>query len=467
MSTSSSTPSLVTLPDELFLAITSCLTPHELARLMRTCKRFNALVEPIFWTNIELHEVGFHESSAELKEPPPFIPVSERLYHRKQPWGSGQGAQVKAEKLFLLLQLLHDEDFDRMQELTKRVRNLCTVIEPGIGPWDEVKQERKDVIQIWQLLQFFTNLETLELHGDHYYSEEYELDTPEFTAPPLNLRFAKLFGYIPKSVARWVIRAGDSLERLELGMLDRPISTSRSSEPNFSPLPEENLAEPDDEYSDWGSLREETVIPRPQSGFLPDVGQLSLSRVKHLSFCQPSPGDGSSIDYSWSSRAEDACLDDWQGLIQAAGPTLETLVLEQRPAAEYIEQDGVSELEYLRRDSGSGNGPLVGMVMSLVANNVLPELKKVYLYGMVAGEDVNRRPSEDFSAGRLMTLLEARKIQCEARLGQWCPFDDSPGYAFWASWDGEESEDDYEDEEDEEYEDEESKMKWNTLLASV
>ncbi|KAK7408950.1 hypothetical protein QQX98_008894 [Neonectria punicea] len=363
--------------------------------LMRTCKRFNALVEPILWTDIELHEQGFHESSWELNDPPPFIPTSQRRYHRRQPWGRGQGARDKAAKLFLVLQLLHDEDLNRMQELAKRVKNLCTVIQPDTGPWDEVKQQRQDVIQIWQLLPFFTNLETLELHGDNYYSSESEKMTPEFTAPPLNT----------------------------------------------------------------------------------PIGQVFTGSLKHLYLCQPSPGEysGFGTDYSWSTRSEAACLSDWPNLLQATGSTLETLVLEQRPAAAYIENDGVTELQFLRNDtSGSGNRPLVHMVKRLIQNEELPGLKKVYLHGMVVGEKWNGRPSTTVPAGGLMRILETRAVQCEARLGQWCFFDHGPGYTRWASWNGADDDDDDEGEEDgedekekEEEEDSEAKMKWHTLLASV
>ncbi|KAH7108621.1 hypothetical protein B0J13DRAFT_579682 [Dactylonectria estremocensis] len=460
------TSTLENIPDELFLSITACLMSHELASLMRTCRRFNALIEHILWTDIELHEQGFHESSMELDDPPPFIPPSQRRYHRKQSWGWGQGAQHKAGKLFCLLQQLHVEDPNRMQELAKRVRNLCTVIEPQTRPRDDIN------IQIWQLLPFFTNLETLELHGNSYYSSKHEKTTPEFTAAPLKLRFAKLFGYIPKSVARWVLRGGASLERLELGMLDRPISTNDSSKPEFSPLPEETLAGPDDEDYDWGSLDGESVIPRPQSNFLPDPSEYTLSSVKHMYLCQPSPGDYSRAarDYTWSTRAEDACLSDWRSMLLATGPTLETLVLEQRPAAAYIENDCLSEVEFLRTDTGgSGNGPLVRMVERLIYNKVLPELKKVYLYGMVVGEDLSGRPSEGVPAGRLMRLLEANGVQCEARLGKWCFFDDDPGWTQWARWHGTDDQDDEDDdeEEDEDDNDIESKMKWHDLLASV
>ncbi|KAF7552410.1 hypothetical protein G7Z17_g4363 [Cylindrodendrum hubeiense] len=450
------------LPDELLLCVTSWLTPHELARLMRTCKRFNALVEPLLWTDIELHEAGFHESHQELKDPPPLIPTYRRAYHRKQGWGCGQGARDKAAKFFTVLQILHDEDPSRLQELTRRVRNLCSVAQPELKPWDEANGKWLGAVQIWQLLPYFTNLETLELHGDNYYSSKYEEATPEFTMPPLNLRFAKLFGYIPRSVARWVLRGGGTIERLELGMLDRPISTYGTSEPEFPPLPEENLAESDDDESYYGSLCDEAIVPRPQSGFLPEASECDLPRVKHLYLCQPSEGNYETTagDYSWSKRAEKACLADWRKIIQMAGQTLETLVLEQRPGAQYNESRIVTEAEFIRTDiSGVGNTALVLMVEELIKDEELPELKKVYLYGMTVDEDSEGRPSANVPAGRFMTLLDSQAVQCEARLGQWCYFDYGPGCTNWARWDGS-------DDEDEE-EDEEPKMKWSTLLASV
>jgi hypothetical protein len=64
------------------------------------------------------------------------------------------------------------------------------------------------------------------------------------------------------------------------------------------------------------------------------------------------------------------------------------------------------------------------------------------------------------SGSELMSLLKDRGVAREARLGQWCYFDKSPGVVHWGSWDAASDSEDEEEEEDEEYE----KMRWSSLL---
>ncbi|KAJ4267247.1 hypothetical protein NW762_003350 [Fusarium torreyae] len=476
-------------PTEILLKIISYLNAHDYAQVARICKRLNEMVEPLIWTDIELHEEGYHESKSELNEPPPVRPADLRPYHPKQSWGCGQGARDKAENLFTMLQSLHKEDPDRLQLITKRVKHLCTVIEPTWRP----RTENYEIIdpqgiQVWHLLPYFSNLETLEIHGDSFYSQESEEPVSEIKGPTPRLRFAKLSGYLPRAVPAWVLKAGETLERLELGMLDRPISTNLSNDPEFTPLPEEKRPpkekldsdddewvyenDDDDEKSDWGSLFEECVIPRPLGGYLSSYSNASfvLPKLKHLSLCQPAESyyHDSCRDYSWSSRAEAACLDDWGTILRASITTLETLVLEQRPAAEYIEGDGYSETDWMEENTApSASGSLLGKVQRIISAGEGPKaLKSVYLYGIAAWQDEDGTPYRELPSGRLMHFLKDLGIKCQVRFGQWCYFDNGPGTTSWATWDGafdeEEEEEDY-DEEEEEGE----KRKWDTILIQV
>ncbi|KAF4971289.1 hypothetical protein FSARC_1859 [Fusarium sarcochroum] len=476
------------LPTEILLKILSCLDAHDFTKVARTCKRLDDMVEPLIWTDIELHEEGYHESKSELNEPPPVRPADLRPYHPKQGWDRGQGASMKAESLFTMLQSLHKEDPDRLQEITRRVKHLCTVIDPTWRPRTKGYEiiDPQD-IQVWYLLPYFSNLETLELHGDSSYTQEVEEPVLEITSPAPRLRFAKLSGYLPRAIPAWVLKAGETLERLELGMLDRPISTNLSNDPEFTPLPEEKIArgekqdsgdnewvhdDDDDNRSDWGSLWEECVVPRPLGGYLSDYdnGSLVLPKLKHLYLYQPAESNflNSCLDYSWSSRAEAACHGDWHTILGASIATLETLVLEQRPAADYIEGDGYSETDWMiQNTTGSASSSLLRMVQETMSTGKNPEaLKSVYLYGMVAGEDEDGIP---LPSSRLMRFLKDRGVKCEARFGQWCYFDRNTGITSWACWEGaphygEEDEDEHETEENEE---KEPKMKWDTILAKV
>ncbi|KAM5351187.1 hypothetical protein ACJ41O_003910 [Fusarium nematophilum] len=346
---------------------------------------------------------------------------------------------------------IHDES--RLREVASRVKSLCTVISSSSD--------------FWHLLPYFTNLESLELHGSYIRDMEPGFEVKGDPLP--KLRFAKLFAYLPRGVAKWVLRSGATIERLELGMLDRPISSNLYDDPPNNPLPEEILP-PDDladdeDYEDWGSLRGEAVIPRPLGGFVPD-GDICLPRLKLVHLCQPSNihERNGAIDYTWSTRAEKAALTDWQRILEASSKTLETLVLQQRPGAEQIEIDSTEANEFMEYNtSGYGTGELVDMLEPFVLDReAFPALKRVYLYGMAVGEVEEARPVERVPAGRLMLRLEERGVGCEARLGMWCSFESDTGETRWAR-----STADDDDDEDEDKSDGEEKLQWDSVLARV
>lgn len=271
-----------------------------------------------------------------------------------------------------------------------------------------------------------------------------------------------LFGHIPPEVARWVLTGGNTLERLELGLLDRPISTHRNP-----PLPEENLNRDadDDAASDYGSLCAQAVIPRPLGGILPEDTAVGLPNLKVLYLCSPAdtPRPDSFMDYSFSSRAEESSLSDWRRLIIASEQTLETLVLEHRPGAENIEGGGFGPPDYLAQNKdGRINAALVEMVETLLERqDSFPALEMVYLYGFAVGEDPDDSPDENTHGGRLMHGLKAHGVRCEARRGTWCQFEADSGCAFWCNW---ESWTEASSEHGDDYIPEET---WDTLLADV
>ncbi|KAG9497134.1 hypothetical protein J7337_011926 [Fusarium musae] len=282
-----SNPTLDTLPSETQLQIFSQIAAHDLSTIARTSKRLNQIATPLLWNDIELHEEGYHESRHELKVPAPARDPARRPYHLKQKWGNGQGARMKASQFFEILQMMYKENPDRLQQITPRVRHLCTVIDPS---WRPVNEEDDSVdaeaIQVWHLLPYFSSLETLELYGDYYDSQEVEEQVSKILGSPPKLRFLKLSGYMPREVPAWLLKAGDTLERLELDMLDRPISTYLSNDPHFTPLPCEkiNTDDGDASESDYGSLADDMIIPRPLGNIFTDYGdcKLKLPKLKHL-----------------------------------------------------------------------------------------------------------------------------------------------------------------------------------------
>lgn len=266
----------------------------------------------------------------------------------------------------------------------------------------------------------------------------------------------------------WVLKGGSTLERLELGLLDRPVSTHRNP-----PLPEENLNRDsdDDAESDYGSLYARKVIPRPLGGILLDDIAPELPNLKALYLCAPAdtPRPDSPLtwimDYSFSSRAERSSLSDWRQLLIASEQTLETLVLEHRPGAENIEGGGLGPQEYLAYNKdGHINAALVKMVETLLERqDSFPALEMVYLYGFAVGEDPDDSPDGNTHGGRLMHTLKARGVRCEARRGTWCQFEGDSGCAFWCQWESQtEASSEYSDSISEEY-----RETWDTLLADV
>ncbi|KAF5575391.1 hypothetical protein FPANT_11370 [Fusarium pseudoanthophilum] len=472
----SSYPTLDNLPSEIQLHIFSQNTAHDLSTIARTSKHLNQIVTPLLWNDIELHEEGYHESRHEIKVPPAARDPAHRPYHPKHKWGDGRGACMKAYQFFNIQQIMHKENPDRLQEITQRVRHLCTVIDPSWRPVDkDTDTINTEVIQVWHLLPYFSSLETLELYGDYYYCQEAEEQVSQILGPPPKLRFLKLSGYMSREVPAWLLREADTLERLEVDMLDRPISTCLSNDPHFTPLPSEKIDTDDgsDSESDYGSLIDDMIIPRPLGNIFKDYGdhKLKLPKLKHLFLGQPAESCTTNdfVTYSWSKRAESACYDDWLRILEASMKTLETLVLEQRPAANHIEGDGYSEDTWMDERVWSHAGEiLLEMVQTVISSETSqPPLKRVYLYGIVSVLEEDDPPFEDLPAGKFMQFLKNRGVECEARRGRWCFFDRQTGSVDWCPWNAAYEDEAEEDEDEDEDEDAEPKAKWDTVLAKV
>ncbi|KAF5246195.1 hypothetical protein FANTH_6962 [Fusarium anthophilum] len=375
--------SLDSLPSEILLQIICDSSPQELCRLSYTCRRLASVAGGCLWRDIELHERGYHESSAELNEPAPYKSPN-RFYHDSKRDGWQSDISERAESLFTMLQTLHTHDEGRLRDVAGRVKSLCTVIEPE---WKPNEASVAEPVSIWKLLPYFKNLEYLELHGIYGTSDRRELE--EIRERPLTkLRFAKLFAYIPRAVSTYVLQAHETLERLELGMLDQPI-------PNTVDLSEQDAE----------------------------------SRGRH--------GDYFNQQNSWSTASERDSLEAWKRLILASSGTLKTLVVEHRPEAGIEDNEGFSEDEFLSTGkTGAGNRALVDAIGNIIIDKEnLPRLKQVYLYGFVAG-----RSSEASSAKTpgdwLIHGLGVREVTCEARRGKWCLFDQDSGETKWAKWTG-------------------------------
>ncbi|KAL4731341.1 hypothetical protein ACLX1H_000307 [Fusarium chlamydosporum] len=397
--------SLNSLPYELLFHIFSQCSPQDLCHLSYTCKKLASVANSCLWSDIELHDKGYHESSAELNEPPPFR-SAERPYNSSKREGWQSDIYKRAKGLFTMFQTLHTRDERRLRQLTSRVRNLCTVVEPG---WCPNEREVANPTSVWNILPYFTSLESLELHGTSDTSPNVDSGLLLRDAPPLaDLKFARLFAYIPNSVATYVLRSSESIERLELGMLDSP-------KPSHV-----GIGSNDNTNDEGGEVSQRGVIPRPLGGFFPRRGDYFNQRN------------------SWSAHAEKASLESWANILMASCHVVETLVLDQRPGAEIEENEGFSEEEFLNTGrSGAGNKALVEALGGIITSeSALPQLKQVYLYGFIVGSSFRRSPSTETPGDRLLRSLQSRGVGYEARRGKWCLFDQASGTTTWAKWDG-------------------------------
>lgn len=152
------TMTLDCLPAELLLHVASNLSAHGVCNLSRTCKHINKLVHPLIWTSIDLHPEGYQDPEAELKVPEPFISPSQRVECRKG----------NASDLFRVLRVDNASGTGRPKELMAEVKSLCTFVDVSSS------------VHVWHLLPQFTNLETLNLHTDCWYSRRWnEVSIPE------------------------------------------------------------------------------------------------------------------------------------------------------------------------------------------------------------------------------------------------------------------------------------------------
>ncbi|UZP38355.1 hypothetical protein NXS19_006171 [Fusarium pseudograminearum] len=358
------------LPVEILFQIFHYSSPQELWCLSLTCKRLGLIASTCLWSDIELHEKGYHESSAEIVHPPPYR-TTPRPYNTSGRHGWHSDIYKRAEKLFTLLHNLHTNDEARLAQLAGRVRSLCTVIDPI---WQSELDQRANTI--WNILPYFTRLESLELHGIPSTVHNGNVGIRLSVVQPLaNLKFAKLFAYIPRDVATYVLRSNASLERLELGMLDDPkpgdIGIESVDNLNFT--------------------RQQTyrggVIPRSLGGFFPEYSP-SFQKLKYIHFCQPcnSRGDYFNQMNAWSAYADKAALGSWKNILVASCQTLETLILDQRPGAGVEDNEGLSEEEFLNTgSSGLGNKGIIESLGSmLTSESELPRLSQCICMGLLS-----------------------------------------------------------------------------------
>ncbi|KAK6064216.1 hypothetical protein SCUP234_13101 [Seiridium cupressi] len=445
-------PTLGTLPKELLLHVYSFLSSHDLAQLATVSKGFGPLAETLIWTDVELHCSGYHESTRQSWDLSATAAPAARRYHPDQGrWAHGHGHRLKAESLFWLLDLAARSDIEHTKQLVSRIRSLCTVLSWLNPPTWVNKPDRLEFT--WNIFPLMTNLERLELHGGwkpYHDGEGRSFD--ESAAPLASLRDAKLFGYLPASFVRYILRSAPTLERLELGVLDAPVGCNLKADgsrenppPGWKPRSERD-EEDDDNSDDDDSLNGEQIAPRPLPLFPGDTEVPAFPRLKHIRLCKPSECNPDHFDAMfgevvYSKRAEDASLSDWCRLLAAVQGTVETLVLEHRVAAEYIEGDGMGEREFIEECSGGpANDHFMERIVPVLDKHAFPHLREVYIVGILvsAGAAERRRWVTKFYGDY--------GVQCRFLYGKWCYFDGSPGVTYWDQFDADRDDNDDDEE---------------------
>jgi hypothetical protein len=472
---------------------------------MRVNNSFRSLIEPLLYTRVELHRPGYHEyyqyaDEVEIK------PVLHRNYHKHERDELSYDDSKFTEKAAKFLRAFGDSavtsDGDdvqssaRSQAIANYVKFLC--LSTNLG-W---------IGDPLGTIAGFRNLEHLELTVSWpLYPKEWDSAHDVFAldhAPLVKLRTVRLRGYLPRAFVLYVCRGAPGITDLELALLDRPIGSCLDHE-RQNPPPKWKDDEKDDNEvdgdgdedtaSDNDSVageydHEECIAPRALSTFDGVDLTAQFPALTRLSLGRPAESTNPGVQDAYVSIHHDiGILAEWAALIRATRGTLEHLILDQRPFAEYIEMDATDDAEFLAMfPYGPGYARFVEHCLpALLEEHVQwPRLKSIRLYGF----DVPSEVAEKYSSEpqKLLLMVEARfkpmGVDVRSGLGRRMMYEDDDGVirredGFGGSWIDleeeeeeedaaeEEAEEEKEEEEEEEDEDEEEEEEEFTPLAEA
>ncbi|KAJ7467284.1 hypothetical protein B0H11DRAFT_2284422 [Mycena galericulata] len=409
---------LDSLANELRAHICSFQNHYNLTVLTRVNKSWRGLIEPMLYSQVELHRPGYHEYYRYPSE----LDVTPHE-HRNYDCGISleyEGDWYAAERVYYFMKLFEDTaESDgghpraRREALAEHVRFLCLDF--------SLDKDGEHLVDPLGIFACFQNLGHLELVMNWPWNHRvWDAAVQAFVAksrsPLVNLRMLRLRGYVPKEFVQYLCQGTTGIADLELAVLDRPIGSILCNE-RLNPLPgwKHNKSEVDGdawldgegddevtaEDSDAEDFEhEECIAPRALAALL---GAVDLPKqfpcLTHLRLCRPAESQNEGFQDVFVSVASDvAILKEWAALIRATRGTLQHLVLDQRPFAEEIEQDSTGDEEYLR---GNPYGPgydrfIKHALPALLEDGVeWPSLKSVHLHGF----DV---PPKDVQEGRDM-----------------------------------------------------------------
>ncbi|KAF2707477.1 hypothetical protein K504DRAFT_457968 [Pleomassaria siparia CBS 279.74] len=403
------------LPNELSLLFTEYLLHGDLALLSRVSKHFQAIIEPILWTKVELHSPSFHEHyiHKELQE-------TEKALHRPYQFDHAVETEYRSDrdshhdkKALLFVNVLnnrHNSDPGRIRHLAGLVRWLCL---PVANMYSE-----EDGVGACSALASLANLEYLEISA--FWNPPYKpVPFSAFPDPLSKLRTLKLRGYVPGEFVSYVYQSASTITELELGLLVHPAGLE--------------MCQGAEEYLLSCARAEE----RDESGkyvvyveayMAPTIHQFtSLTR---LYLCRPTPieedQDAHFFDFCGFSdfpsiiSSEFGVLDEWATLLQATRNTLVHVTLDHRPVGDEYEPRNTSNIEYMIENChGDGYFQFVDTVLPVFLHEQdWPALQTIQLFGFECdnldhplyeqGFDIDKQLQERFPNVRVTTGIGKR-----------------------------------------------------------
>ncbi|KAJ7835999.1 hypothetical protein B0H13DRAFT_2107592 [Mycena leptocephala] len=441
---------LLSLANELQAHICGFQDHHNLTVLMRVNKSLSRLVEPMLYSQVELHPPNYHEYYRYPSEADN-IPNEHRKYWTEAFVYADMKKLRASFKTDSFMALFQDTDASppraRREALAKHVRLLCL----------ELSLDNSDthVADPFGIIASFQNLTHLELTMNwpcqHQIWNKVARDFLAKSHPPLeNLRTLRLRGYLPKELVQYLGRGTTGILDLELAVLDRPIGSSlvydrqnpprkRKSEGYEDDQDDDEDDDEDDtaENSDAESFEHEECIAPRALATLEDIDLArQFSSLAHLRLCWPAESLCGGVQDVYVSVASDiTILKEWAALIRATRGTLEHLILDQRPFAEEIEQDTTGDEEFLRAYAyGPGYDRFVEHALPALIEDGAewPRLRSVHLHGFDVppkdGGEVNDAVDQP---QRLLEVVAARfeplGVDVRSDLGRRMVYEDDDG----------------------------------------
>ncbi|KAJ6497337.1 hypothetical protein C8R45DRAFT_1211258 [Mycena sanguinolenta] len=444
---------LLSLATELQAHICSLQDHHNLTVLMRVNKSLSRLIEPMLYSQVELHPPGYHEYYAFPSEVDA-IPSENRNYWTEtsayNPFERSQDIHA-ADKTDSFMKLFEDVDDGhpraRREALAKHVRLLC--LEITIDNSDEYAADPLGILASFQNL---THLELTMSWPQHQIWDQVVRDFLAKNRPPLEtLRKLRLRGYVPKEFVQYLCRGATGISDLELAVLDQPIGSILADDRMNPPPPKRKSAgdeggddeEEDDEddaeeEDDAEDFDEECIAPRA----LAALGDINLaaqfSSLTRLRLCRPAESLSEPVQDTYVSVVSDvAILKEWAALIRATRGTLEHLVLDQRPFAEEIERVSTGDEEFLRAYAyGAGYDRFVEHALPALIEDGIewPRLKSVDFHGFDVPPKDGDEDEDDGAVDKQQRLLEVVAgrfeplgVDVRSGLGRRMVFEDDDG----------------------------------------